>query len=461
VQTARGKQRPVLLHLRTVRYLGHAGSDVESGYRTPSAITADYARDPIVALAATLRGIDAAARYAEIGDLVSKLASRVAGAPTLSSAEEVVAPLAPPPSRRPSVQAPDGPERAARFDGKLPEAAGPMTLAQCINAALADALAARPSMVVFGEDVGRKGGVYGLTRGLQQRFGAARVFDTLLDEQSILGLGLGFGVSGLVPVPEIQYLAYLHNAEDQLRGEAASLRFFSNGAYANPMVVRIAGLGYQKGFGGHFHNDDAVGVLRDIPGIVVACPSRPEDAAPMLRACLDAAAETGQVSVFLEPIALYHERDLYERDDRAWLGGYSPDAVAPIGTARTHGDGADLTVVTFGNGVRMSMRVGARLAAQGVAARIVDLRWIAPLPVADLLREASATGRVLVADETRHSGGVGEGVLAALVEHGFRGPMARVASRDSFVPLGAAADLVLLGEDEIERAARSLAAAPR
>ena len=121
------------------------------------------------------------------------------------------------------------------------------------------------------------------------RFGAGRVFDTLLDEQSILGLGLGAGVSGLLPVPEIQYLAYLHNAEDQLRGEAASLQFFSSGQFRNPMVVRVAGLAYQKGFGGHFHNDNAVGVLRDIPGLVVAVPARGDDAAAMLRTCLAAA----------------------------------------------------------------------------------------------------------------------------------------------------------------------------
>ena len=113
------------------------------------------------------------------------------------------------------------------------------TLAQCINATLSDALAARPELLVFGEDVGRKGGVYGLTRGLQQRFGAPRVFDTLLDEQSILGLALGFGVSGLLPVPEIQYLAYLHNAEDQLRGEAASLRRSGSVAARNSASSRI------------------------------------------------------------------------------------------------------------------------------------------------------------------------------------------------------------------------------
>ena len=147
---------------------------------------------------------------------------------------------------------------------------------------------------MFGEDVARKGGVYGVTRGLQRRIGPARVFDTLLDEQTILGLALGAGLSGLLPMPEIQYLAYLHNAEDQLRGEAATLPFFSAGQYRNPMVVRVAAYGYQKGFGGHFHNDNAVAVLRDIPGLVIASPSRPDDAAAMLRTCVAAGASTAR-----------------------------------------------------------------------------------------------------------------------------------------------------------------------
>src|SRR5207249_10465285 len=127
--------------------------------------------------------------------------------------------------------------RERAFAGKPPEGEGPLTLALAINRTLADLLAAWPQLLVFGEDVARKGGVYGVTRGLRKRFGAGRVFDTLLDEQSILGLGLGTGVSGLLPVPEIQYLAYLHNAEDQLRGEAASLQFFSTGQFRNSMVV--------------------------------------------------------------------------------------------------------------------------------------------------------------------------------------------------------------------------------
>ncbi|HEY9379424.1 MAG TPA: transketolase C-terminal domain-containing protein, partial [Jiangellaceae bacterium] len=298
-------------------------------------------------------------------------------------------------------------------------------------------------------------------RGLARRFGAGRVFDTLLDEQSILGLALGAGMAGLLPIPEIQYLAYLHNAEDQLRGEAATLQFFSQGAYRNPMVVRVAGLGYQQGFGGHFHNDNAVGVLRDIPGLVVACPARGSDAAGMLRTCLAAAAVDGAISVFLEPIALYHTRDLYEPDDGGWLDPYAPperwevDHI-PVGRGRVYGDGTDLTIVSFANGLRMSLRVAHRLEQRRIRSRVLDLRWLSPLPVDDILREASATGRILVVDETRRSAGVSEGVLAALVDGGFSGTMSRVTSEDSFIPLGPAASHVLLGEDEIEAAALRL-----
>jgi 2-oxoisovalerate dehydrogenase E1 component len=454
--TARRSRRPVLLHLRTVRYLSHAGSDVETGYRAPAEIAGELDQDPLVALARRIGSADLAQRYAAIAERVSSIATELETTPTLTNAEAVIAPLAPRSYPEPATPADDD-LRAQVFGGRLPEKAGQLTLAQSINAALTDAMAARGNMLVFGEDVGRKGGVYGLTRGLAAKYGTARVFDTLLDEQSILGFALGLGVSGMLPVPEIQYLAYLHNAEDQLRGEAASLRFFSNGTFTNPMVVRIAGLAYQRGFGGHFHNDNAVAVLRDIPGLVVAVPSRPEDAAPMLRACLDAATATGQVSVFLEPIALYHERDLYEPGDRGWLGNYNPDVVTPIGSARLHGQGNDLTIVTFGNGVRMSLRVAHRLAEDGYGVQVLDLRWIAPLRFEEVLTAVSSTSAVLVADETRYSGGAGEGIVSMLVAAGYPGRrMARVASRDSFVPLGAAANLVLLSEQDIETAARRL-----
>jgi len=449
-ERVRAERRPGVLHLRTVRYLSHAGADVESAYRTPQEIRAEWAADPILATgrwlaAAGKSGEELAEDYLRERERVLALAHDAAQEPQLESAEEVMRPLAPRTARAASPASADG---------------EPVTLAQAINAALADALQRDPSVLVFGEDVAVKGGVYGVTRGLQQRFGAGRVFDTLLDETSILGLALGAGLSGFVPVPEIQYLAYLHNAEDQLRGEAATLQFFSQGRYRNGMVVRVAGYGYQKGFGGHFHNDDAVGVLRDIPGLVIASPGRPDDAAAMLGTCLESARADGAVCVFLEPIALYHARDLHEDGDGGWLAPPSGDA--QLGAARTYGDGEDLTIVSWANGLRMSLRVARLLAARGVHARVLDLRWLAPLPVDDLLREARATGRVLVVDETRRTGGVSEGVLAALVDAGFDGRVARVASKDSFIPLGDASSLVLLSEPEIEEAALALcgAAAP-
>jgi 2-oxoisovalerate dehydrogenase E1 component len=456
--TARTKRRPVFLHLSMVRFLGHAGSDAETAYRSPGDLAADLDRDPLVATAVTavrcglLTPGEAVARYVAIGGLVHEAAERALASRPLDSAAQVMASLAP---RHPDRVA----ERLRRAPswGQEPTAPEPVTLAQSVNQALGELLETYPGMCVFGEDVGRKGGVYGVTKGLQRRFGPARVFDTLLDEQSILGLALGGGLAGLLPVPEIQYLAYLHNAEDQLRGEAATQQFFSSGQFRNPMVVRVAGYAYQKGFGGHFHNDNAVGALRDIPGLVIASPSRPDDAAAMLRTCLAAAAVDGSVCVFLEPIALYHTRDLHGDGDGGWLAPYPrPDAYVPLGRARTYGEGRDLTLVTFGNGLRMSLRVGKRLAVQGIGARVVDLRWLAPLPSEDVLHEARATGRVLIVDETRRTGGVSEAIVTALVDAGYRGTISRVTSEDSFVPLGQAAEAVLLDEATIEKAAVDL-----
>ena len=386
------------------------------------------------------------------------------GGPTLTSADVVMTPLSP---RRADVvlervaTAADCDARAAFFGGRLPESEGPLTLAETINRTLADVLAATPSSLVFGEDVGVKGGVYGVTRGLQKRAGAARVFDSLLDEQSILGLALGAGVSGLIPIPEIQYLAYLHNAEDQLRGEAASLSFFSNGQYRNPMVVRIAGYAYQKGFGGHFHNDNSVAVLRDIPGLVIASPSHPSDAGPMLRTCVAAAVADGTVSAFVEPIALYHTRDLHEPGDDVWTAPYAAPAAwtdehITIGEGRLVREGDDVLIVTWGNGLHLSLRAARELAGDGISCRVLDLRWLNPLPVGQIVAHATTLGRVLVVDETRHSGGVGEGVIAALVEHGVEARIERVAALDTFVPLGDAANLVLVSTDQIGTAARRL-----
>ncbi len=446
----RDNRHPAVLHLRTVRFLSHAGADLETAYRSGQEIRAEFERDPLLALGRWLTGIgarsgeDLADEYLEVRAQVRERAVEAMQREQLATAEDVMRPLAP---RNPS--------EVAALVGGSEASTELLTLAQALNAGLGEVLDRNPESLLFGEDVAVKGGVYGVTRGLQARFGASRVFDTVLDETSILGLALGCAVSGFVPLPEIQYLAYLHNAEDQLRGEAATLRFFSQGAYRNGMVVRIQGYGYQKGFGGHFHNDNAVGVLRDIPGLVIASPSRPQDAGPMLRTCAAAAKVDGSVCVFLEPIALYHTRDLHEEGDELWLGAPGTEHV-PLGAAYVHRGGGDLTLVTWGNGLYMSLRVAHRLQQRGIGATVVDLRWLAPLPLDEVLREASATGRTLVVDETRRTGGVGEGLVAELLDAGYTGRLARVSGKDSFIPLGDAARLVLLSEDEIEAAALRL-----
>lgn len=474
VDWVRKERRPAFLHLSVVRFMGHAGTDVESAYRKPAAIARDLARDPLVATARLLIESsqmdpdEVVALYESVREQVREEALRAIVEPRLRSAQQVMEPIAP--RRADLVRAevgrqPKQENRRTVFAGRLPEAGGQLTLAQAVNGALTDLAVKYPNLVIFGEDVAVKGGVYGVTRGLRKVLGSARVFDTILDEQSILGMALGAGISGLLPIPEIQYLAYVHNAEDQIRGEAATQSFFSQGQFRNPMVVRIAGLAYQKGFGGHYHNDNAVAVFRDIPGLIVAAPSRPEDAAAMLRTCVAAAAVDGSVCVFLEPIALYHTRDLHEAGDGGWLSAYDPpdswsSGHVPIGSARVHGSGRDLTVVTFGNGLRMSLRVARQLESHGVGCRVVDIRWLSPLPLDDIFREANATGRVLVVDETRSSGGVSEGILTALIDRDYNGPIRRVTSADSFIPLGDAAELVLLSESDISKAAKELLRRP-
>ncbi|TVR31934.1 MAG: MFS transporter [Nitriliruptor sp.] len=470
---ARMRRAPVFLHLDTVRLWGHAGSDVESAYRSREDIAAVEARDPVARTARRLLATGAADRDTLAG-IVERVRSHVAAltpgaaaAGHLSTVAEIVAPLAPyrPDAIRAEVATRhlDPEARAAAHPRRLPEdatAPGERTLAVRLNAALRDEFVARPNAVVFGEDVGKKGGVYGVTAGLQDTFGTARVFDTLLDETTILGIAQGLGLTGMLPIPEIQYLAYLHNALDQLRGEACSTSFFSSGQFQTPMVVRIAGLAYQKGFGGHFHNDNSIGALRDIPGLALAVPSRGDDAVRMLRAAVAMAAVDGRVVAFLEPIALYHERDLHGPGDGGWLTDHPPAGeLALPGEVGVYGpDASDVLLVTYGNGVRMSLRAARHLAEEGIAARVLDLRWLAPLPFDAVREHAADVGRVLVVDECRRTaGGIADAVIADLAESATAPKLASVRAVDTYVPLGPAADVVLLSEEQILTAARELA----
>lgn len=471
VETCRSRRTPVFLRLVTVRLWGHAGSDIETAYRSRAEIRRSEAADPLLANADLLIRTGAAtperlqALAADTRERVRHAGEEAATRPHLTTVAEVVASLAPWDEgavRAEAARLPDPDRRRALWEGELPEEARTpvrRTLAAHLSAALTDEMLTRPELIAFGEDVGRKGGVYYVTAGLQKRFGQARVIDTHLDETSILGLAQGAGLLGLLPIPEIQYLAYVHNAVDQLRGEASSLSFFSDGQFQNPMVVRIASWAYQKGFGGHFHNDNSIGGLRDIPGLVLATPSRGDDAVRMLRGAIALARSCGRVVAFLEPIALYHERDLHEEGDGLWLSDYpAPGEVLLPGEVGLHGDG-DLLIVTYANGVRMSLQAARRLEQDhGIRARVLDLRWLNPLPWEALDRAVAESTRVLVVDEARATGGgIADAVVAHLAEAGFSCRLASVRAVDSFVPLGPAANLVLVQPDDIVQAARRMA----
>ncbi len=474
VDTVRERRVPVFLHLELVRLLGHAGNDPELAYQTIERIKKAEARDPLLfSCGAAIEGgvatPDQLLRlYDEMAARVDAAATEAARCPHHESPASIVAPLAPSyPDRVAELSAGQAPPDR-RFehwggDARLPENRGPETLSKLINWALHDLALTYPELLLFGEDVGRRGGVYGVTSGLWRKLGAGRVFNTLLDEQSILGLAIGTAHLGLLPVPEIQYLAYIHTAIDQIRGEAASLQFFSSGQFRNPMVVRIASFGYQRGFGGHFHNDNAIGPLLDIPGVLVAAPSRGADAVGMLRASLAAARAEGRVVLFLEPIALYTTRDLHEEGDRAWCDPYpGPNHVVPAATARVYGDERrpDLTIVSWGNGLWRALRAARRLEAEhSQRVRTVDLRWLKPLDRTTLLAEARRSGRVLVVDEGRRTGGLSEALVTELVEGFAPAPppsLARVCGEDTFIPLGPAWDHVLPSESDIVEAALKL-----
>jgi 2-oxoisovalerate dehydrogenase E1 component len=467
----RRSRRPTFLHLKVRRLLGHAGTDVETEYLSLAEVENNEARDPLLATARTVLAaglLDKAgirALYEQVGDEVRGAAARAAGRPKLTTREAVMAPLAirdPGAAHAEAGRTVDATARIAAFGGenRLPEQAAPRHLSLQINRALKDLMVKYPEMTLFGEDVAQKGGVYTVTSGLAAAFRGNRVFNTLLDETTILGMAQGHAAMGLLPFPEIQYLAYFHNACDQIRGEAASLQFFSNRQFASPMVMRIASLGYQKGFGGHFHNDNSFTALRDIPGLVIACPSRGDDAAGMLRTCAALARTEGKVVAFLEPIALYMAKDLYEPRDGAWQFPYpEPGVYVPFGSPRRYGDAdADLLIVTYGNGVPMSLRAARRIENDtGARVTVLDLRWLKPLNRARIAAAARRARRILIVDEGRRTGGLAEELFTLLDEEIGPGLIkARVTGADSYIPLADAANLVLLSEDEIVTAATRL-----
>lgn len=454
---ARTKKQPVFLHMKCVRLLGHAGSDVESQYNSQVEIEGREANDPLLHTASILHregwmSIKAMLDlYQNNKTLIEAKAMEAIRLPKMTSAKEVMSSLLPQIHKEPVYLAPDNTRRAQVFGRVFNQLTMKRNLCQHINFALTDLMMQYPNMLIFGEDVAKKGGVYRVTADLQARFGQRRVFDSLLDETTILGTAIGLAHNGFLPVPEIQFLAYLHNAEDQLRGEASTLSFFSNGQYQNPMVIRIASLAYQKGFGGHFHNDNSIAVLRDLPGVLVVCPSNGPDAAKMLRTCMRLAHEEGRIVVFLEPIALYMTKDLHESGDNGWLFDYPPlEQMIEPGEVGIYGDG-DTVIFSYANGYYLSRQAAKLLKEKhDIAVKVIDLRWLSPLPTEAILREVDKAKRVLIVDEGRQSASLSEGLMTLLIEQAANHlKIKRITGEDCFIPLGTAWQYLLPSRDSI------------
>jgi len=458
IHYCRTRRRPVFLHLKTIRLLGHAGSDVEMTYRKKEEIEAIEARDPILKTAQLLinAGVlsppEVLTLYDDIGEQVRAAGREAVTRPRHSKPETIMAPIFPDFSAHlPAADLADVDLRREFWNGQPPEEQKPRHMGQLINWGLHDLCLAQKDVVIFGEDIAKKGGVYRISAQLYEKFGVGRIFNTVLDETSILGLAIGAGHSKLLPIPEIQYLAYLHNAIDQLRGEASSLQYFSNGQFSNPMVVRIAGFAYQRGFGGHFHNDNSFAALRDIPGLIMVTASNGSDMVRLMRTAVDMARAHGSVVVVIEPIALYMTKDLVDKGD--WLCDYpAPGERMAIGEVAHHGpEDADTLVISYANGYYLSRQACHDLEKEGVATRILELRFLLPLNRSAIIEAAKGKKRVIIVDECRQTASLSEEIITILVE-AYQDQIPRihrVTGHDTFIPLGDAWECVLPSRQSI------------
>lgn len=454
----RTQRRPAFLHFHCVRLYGHAGADAQHAYMSQDQIQDGESNDPLLHTAFHLiqNGLmtnkEILNLYHQVEIEVAEEAEKAIKKPKLKTPKEVMASIVPPKLKKSAISKISEEKRKELFGRIYDTQSDPAHMAKMINWALHDLMLEHSEIVLAGEDIGPKGGVYNVTTNLHKNFGPARVINTLLDEQSILGLSIGMAHNNILPIPEIQFLAYLHNAEDQLRGEAATLSFFSSGQFTNPMVIRIAGLAYQRGFGGHFHNDNSFNVLRDIPGVIVACPSNGADAVSMLRESVRLAREEQRIVVFLEPIALYMTKDLNEEKDTQWSFVYNDVEPTPFGQVGQYGDGKDLAILTYGNGYYLSRQAATEL-EKDINLRVIDMRWLCPVPEKEILKSIKGCKNILIVDECRKTGSVSEELMTLLKD---TPNVSRITAEDSFIPLGKAYASTLPSKQSIIKAARKL-----
>ena len=320
-----------------------------------------------------------------------------------------------------------------------------VTMLEAIRDALAEEMARDPTVVVLGEDVGRKGGVFKATEGLLERFGPLRVLDTPVAEVGIAGVAIGAAMMGLRPVAEFQFADYLHPAYDQIVNQAATMRWRSVGTWGVPAVFR-APFGAVAG-GGIYHSQSPEAAYCHVPGLKVVAPAIPSDAKGLLKS----AVRDDDPVVFFE-----HKRNY--RTVREDVG----DDLVPIGVARIDRPGRDLTLVTYGGGVHLAREAAATLAGEGLDVEIVDLRTLAPFDREAVARSVQRTGRLLVLHEANTTMGFGAEVAAFAAEQLFTdldAPIRRLGAADSHPSYNAVEQAATLpGADALTRALRSLAA---
>jgi 2-oxoisovalerate dehydrogenase E1 component beta subunit len=297
-----------------------------------------------------------------------------------------------------------------------------LPLLQAINAGLRTAMRADSSVLVFGEDVGKKGGVFLATEGLRSEFGADRCFDTPLSEDGIVGAAIGMAMNGLRPVAEIQFQDFIYPAFDQIVSEAAKLRYRSGGQYTAPMVIRTPFGGGISG--GLYHSQSGEAYFCHTPGLKVVVPSTPHDAKGLLLASI---ADPDPV-LFLEPKALYRS-----------VKGEVPEGsyTVALTSLREVRPGADVTVFCYGAMVPVASKAAEASSENGIDVRVVDLRTLLPLDEEGVLEHAKSTGRVVVLHEAPRFCGFGAEISALIAEHCIEymeAPVVRVTGFDTPFP---------------------------
>jgi pyruvate dehydrogenase E1 component beta subunit len=300
---------------------------------------------------------------------------------------------------------------------------GPITLLQALNLALHEEMSRDPRVVCLGEDIGRNGGVFRTTEGLQARFGEDRVIDTPLAESGIIGTAVGMALYGLRPVPEIQFSDFIFPAFDQIVSEMAKMRYRSGGEFTCPVVVRTP---YGGGIrGGHYHSQSPEAYFCHTPGLVVVVPATPEDARGLLKSCIRGEDPV----IFLEPKRIYRTVKSEVPAD--------PDALVPIGRARVARSGEDLTLVSWGAMVHTCLEAAQLAAEQGIDVEVLDLRTLVPLDETAILESVKRTGRCVVAMEATRTAGFASEIAAIVAEEAIEwleAPILRVTGFDTPFP---------------------------